>query len=752
MPSNNPIDPWLPGTTVPLTRDAVPITVYRITGSSTLEEMDSLRCVSITWREGPVPRSATFRYAFDGLDTTSPQDFEQALSTAFTGAKVVNPGDRLAVQATMPDGTYQWIFDGHAYTFGGQLGHGEEVATVNCLGVEHRLWDKPIGGAFIRNANAPETVSDFSSDLVIQFNPKGRPNACPSTADAGTSPYTFPSQMDPNKTGEDAAMVAYPRYFDLPMAVGHLLYRFNSAMTWVKNPTRATLNSVLVAREPISGTAYDPTDPSTYTAKPIEASDIPLTDRALPASVHDLTASYGFGLRFPITDSSGLPSTAIEPFCKATQTPKPLYLQARTSTLDPAYSNVGMADLTRDLTPVVNQWQVRGGLLRWEASFVLAPIFASTATDGNSAASIQQWDSDEIDPTATNGEKYRVWVLDEGGDIHYLNLSTTAVTETATSLDAVLGASNYSTKRRIPIGTLLTGDANGRPLQARLAISTNYAGTYPKVWDGTGTWQNIEGGWKLLSDRIGIQITGKSPNDWKIGASQATGCPYPGGAVRAVEAMTGNGGQVPFFLRLTCVIEGDQALNAVASIAATSALSWPVEREIDARDRIQKWQVAPKSEFNTGTTAVTIRDDTNFATAEAISSRTYTDNGVFEGTVLIPRFTALYGVGDRINQITGRGLVLRTDQGGTEYAPVYPTVVSVHWDLDGGQRTTLMLSDEGMDREQKSVAKPVTKEANALTKEAKEKKYKQIAELAKQIQAAGFGVAINSDLSKHGRR
>ena len=431
-PTNNANDPWLPADPVPLTRAAVPIAVYRINGSS-LEAMSSLRCVSITVREGPVPRSAVFRYAFDGLDTDSPQNFEQALSTAFTGPKVVNPGDRLAVRASKPDGSTEWIFDGYAFCFSGTLQGGQEGVSIGCLAREHRLWDSPIGGVLFRASDSVQSVADFITDGIIQFNPKGVPNASPSTADAGTGSFRYPSQMDPNKTGTDTNSIPYPQLFTLPMAVAHILFRFNSAQTYVNNPTRTTLDNLLVAREPITGTNYDPTNPSTYTKKDLQAPDTPMSDRSIPSAAYDLVKDYGFGMRFVLSDASGLPSTALEFFQKAAGTARHLYLQARGSTLDPAVTNIGMAEVSRDLTPVVNQWRVAGGLERYEASFILAPAFPSASTDGDTADHLKQWDTDEADPTAADGEKYREWILDEGADTHYANTSTTAVTATVAS-------------------------------------------------------------------------------------------------------------------------------------------------------------------------------------------------------------------------------------------------------------------------------------------------------------------------------
>ena len=580
------------------------------------------------------------------------------------------------------------------------------------------------------------------------------PNASPSTADAGTGTFKYPTFLDPNKTGTDSASKAYPRMWTLPMAVAHLLYRYNpSPSGTVSNPTRSTLDTLLVSREPITGTPFDPTNPASYTARDIQVPDAPITGRSWPAVVHDLVKDCGFGMRVDLSaDVHGIPQQALTLFLKQASTPKPLYLPTRGTALDPARCNVASADMGRDLAPVVNQWTVQGALLRYEFTCLLAPGFPSASTDASGDSAIEAFSLNQADPTAAVSDKYRVWVLAEGGDTYYLNGSTTAIPNLATDMSGVLGSpvagvAQYVKRRRVPIGQLLTTDDNGVPLKATLQIgtTTGSAPPYPAVDLGSSitNWQDIEGGWTLLKDRIGIRITIENPERWFIGESVSGA--YPDGVVRAVSAIAAASSDNPaFFLRLTCVVEGDQALKYTATRQITSPIGYPIEREIDARDRLFKNTVAANSRF--ASTAAVVRDDTELAKAEAIAYRTASDSGVFQGDVEIPRFTAYYQIGDRINGLTGRNLSFRTDDGGTDFSPTYPMVVARRWDFDGGQRTTLQLSDAGLDRRQYSRNKP-----NARPTISSEEKARQIAVLAAQIQKAGFGVALNSNLSKHGR-
>ena len=104
--------------------------------------------------------------------------------------------------------------------------------------------------------------------------------------------------------------------------------------------------------------------------------------------------------------------------------------------------------------------------------------------------------------------------------------------------------------------------------------------------------------------------------------------------------------------------------------------------------------IAARSEFNPDPDPVLARDDTPDALAEANARRNANEAGEVVGSVVIPRFTLAYRVGDRIRSIQGRDLSLRTNAGApTEEGEVFPAVVGVTWDFDGNQRTILQLSD-----------------------------------------------------------
>jgi hypothetical protein len=319
-------------------------------------------------------------------------------------------------------------------------------------------------------------------------------------------------------------------------------------------------------------------------------------------------------------------------------------------------------------------------------------------SDSQSAASLQAFNLSDPSFSLVNHDKYRLYEFDETGDGHW-NWSSSAMDQTVPSLDALLAGNpnnpqTYAKRRRVPLGELFTTDPNRKPLRARLSISTDYAGPQPALWNGTGTWQPVQGGFVLLRDRLGIWINVANPNGWSVGASRASSAPYPAGVVHGVEAQTGPAGS-RFALRLTCVIEGDQLLSAMAVRRPSSPTTFQILRRVDARDRYFKHMIDVSSEFNQTGAAVTVRDDSLEALAEADARRLAGEAGEILGSVTIPRFSNSYRIGDRIRSIQGRNLSLRTNAGAPdEEGEVYPAVVGLTWDFDGKQHTVLHLSDQ----------------------------------------------------------
>jgi hypothetical protein len=686
---------------VALARSPALVGVYRYqpTGAPRYQALPNVRVLSIRFREGPDPGVARFRYVFNPADpTTDPVSFQQALSVDTHLVNVVKNDERLVVMRFNPDGSTVPVFDGFAEVPELSLSPSQELVTFLAYGVAVREWDTPIGGALMRDADEPTTVSDVATDLLTYFNPDGQPNATPENADAEDEfGNTYPTFLDP-------LVVRSPdlrRKWTLPMAARYLCFRHNPDETYVTNPDGGLLDALFDSRSPIEGVTMDPGDPSTYESQPIYVPDFPATGKPWPVALYELLEPNGFAMVFRLeADADGNPTTRLDIFRRQDGSPssyKDLYLQLSGNPLDPSQTNLASARLARDMAGVANVYSVETAPVRYEASFVLAPGFPIAAGDAANAAAIQAFNRSSPSFSQADRDMYRLYVFDETGEGHW-DFASSSLVYDAPSLDDLLGGDQDDPapvvkRRRVPDGDLFTTDANLRPLKARLAISTNYAGTAPGLWDGTGTWQPVVGGFELLGDRLGIWVNVPNPNGWNIGVPTAPGMPYPSGVVKGVEDQA-NAGAPHFFLRLTCVIEGDQGLAATAGQRPSSPTSFAITRRIEASDRYFKQVIAATSEFNTTDDPVVVRDDTDEAVAEAAARRLAGEAGEVAGSATIPYFTPAYRVGDKVRSIVGRNLSLQTNAGAPAgEGEVFPSVVAVTWDFDGGQSTTLQLSD-----------------------------------------------------------
>ena len=673
---------------------------YQPLGFPRYQNLPNVRVMAIQYRDGADPGIARFRYVFNPADpSTDPISFEQAMSVNCTLVNVVQNDERLVVFQFNPDGTSTPLFDGFAQVPELTLSPSQELVTFVAYGVAVREWDAPIGGALMRDADDPTKVDDVETDLPTYFNPNGLPNATPLAASAKTlSNATYPTFLDP-------LVVRSPdlrRAWTLPMAVRHLCFRNNPGEQYVANPDGGLIDSLLDSRSPIAGVTMNPADPTTYKSEPIIVPDYPATGKPWPVALHELLEPQGFGMVFRLeTDLNGDPHTRLDLFRRQDGSPstyKDLYLQTSGEALDPSLTNLAQARLARDIAGIANIYAVTSDPVRYEASFILSPGFPVVASDAANSQSIQAFDLGSPSFSTVNRDKYRLYVFDETGEGHW-DFKTSALIHDVPSLDSLLGVGSkenpepYVKRRRVPSGELFTIDANRKPLKARVAISTDYAGKSPGLWDGTGTWQAVIGGYQLLRDRLGLWINIPNPNGWNVGQPTVSGLPYPSGIVRGVEDQA-NTLATHFVIRLTCVIEGDRGLNAVAGQRPSSATSFAITRRIDAGDRYFKQVVSAPSEFNTTGQAVVVRDDTQNASAEASARRLAGEAGEVAGSVTIPRFTSSYRIGDKIRSILGRNLSLRTNPGAPiEEGDIFPSVVALNWEFDSRQYTTLQLSD-----------------------------------------------------------
>jgi hypothetical protein len=672
---------------------------------------------------GAVPASAQFSYVTDSSDPNSPfprwPEQLWPLGAGGSSAYAAATGDEIVVFAQDENGAVEVLFDGFVEAPQVDImGQGQAITFV-ARGVAIRCWDQPTGGMILRNADEAfqsDGSADVQTDLIARFNPvagefwDAQPNATPEGADAGDAPLQYPVFLD-------WRIVRSPdprRAWTLGMLARYLLgQRADDEQTYVDNPPSEILSQIdemlqaIVPQGAGLDGPIDVTDPSTYTLQDIEVDDLVGSERPWPEVLQKAISPYGMHLVFTTgrEDLGGqlpIPTNTIG-FVRRDGLfglpPKLLHLQAG-DTLDPGRSNIEGLRLVRDTTNVKNAVEIKAGPDRYEVSLVLAPGFPISPEDAASASSIKSFDFTDPSFDKLNSDKYRLYVFDETGDGHW-DWSTHGMTSgLATDLSTVFepgneGGPTFAARRRPPIRQLVSTDPNGIPLDARLAISQDYNGDVPGVWDGTGTWQKIAGGFALCPDRIGILINTPNPNGWNIGSPTASGMPYPAGVVRGVEEQA-NEGAKHFHLRLTCVIEADQDLDATAERRTSSPVPFEVWSAQDYRDLYRRDYIHASSEYNETEDTYNVRDDTGFAQAQARAIRREQETPPVQATAEIPWLSLAYELGDRIAGIDGRGIDLSGSSGAEAgETPAYPMVTAVEWDFTNGQRTRLELGDPG---------------------------------------------------------
>ncbi len=424
----------------------------------------------------------------------------------------------------------------------------------------------------------------------------------------------------------------------------------------------------------------------------------------LPEVLAEFLSYAGFIMSWQTeADANGYPDTYLKIYRRdaaAAPIPKIVYLaSARSSASGPLPNNLVQFHLARDANQIVNAWQVETQQRQVEITVVLAPMFQPQSGDQESSNRKQFFASSFSSSTpAVTRRKYRWYGADECGDGHY-NATSGEWSTKALDLSPVFPATeantkSYVTRYRPGSQTVLATDGEGRPLRATLEILFGSTPGDPQVQSDAGNsgWQLVTGGWRLLPDRLGIEVIAEDPEQWNGGKAV--------GDIRGVTWQAAPPSGKQFTLRLTTVIEHDVNLNASAPSRIASPTQFSRERSADARDHFQYASVSPGSRNYTamngdGTDPVVIRDDTPLAMAHAYQLRSAHEFPPLAGSLVIPFITTYYQVGDRIQGIDGRNASLQTNVGVDQgEAPSYPCVVGVSWTLEGGrQQTVLQLSD-----------------------------------------------------------
>lgn len=674
--------------------DTIPV------GDDRFVVLPNVVCEEITHRQEAEAPLARFRYLLDELALASgfPTQFEELWPIDAQGPYVVKPDDRIVVVSWTPQGSRRILFDGFAQVPQADLTSNSQAVTFLAVGVAVRAWDVPIGGRIQRSANTPNSGIPIQTDLPTRFNPTDKygrmlPNCTPSGHDENQSDAhtRYPIFLE-----ERIERSPDPRtYWNLSSAIRYILAVHNDE-TYITNPDFETMDALLKVRIPVEGAdTYDPGDPTTYTEEEIPIRDYDATDKPWPEAVATLLQYAGFAMAFRTAEDSGYhPQTWLDIYrtdAASEYSPKVLYLDATGASIDPAANNVTEIHLARDLNAVVNAFSIETIPRRMEVSIVLAPLFTPASGDETSANRPQFLKSKLADATATVKRKYRWYGVDECGDGHY-DLDSTSWVTTAFDFDPVFprdsdGVQSWVGRYRPGSNQLISVDSLQRPRRANLYFSQDYLGTAPGFWDRTGTWYEIGGGWQLLEDRLGIEVTIEDPEQWY--ASKAKG------EIRGITWQANPPAGKQFFLRLTTVIEDDLMVPAVVGMRIASPTMFERRRRVDARDHFRIEEIDVSSFHNTTGDIVTVRDDTDRALDHAESLRAAHEIPPLAGSVTIPFITNAIEVGDRLRMIKGREATLRANNGIFEGERArYPVVVSRTWSFSqGGQSTTLQLSD-----------------------------------------------------------
>jgi hypothetical protein len=718
-----------------LALNATPIGVFLYDGSADSGQgyafLPNIRCDQIQYKEGVEPPAARFSYILDEVAASNngwPSQFDQIWPLTVTPSPyVVANEDELVVLALLPDNTTRVLFHGFARVPQTDLSPASQNVSFVAVGVAIICWNTPIGGRIERDADDPQNGNNVQTDLPVRFNPAGigtraiggyLPNCSPDGYDideGGTSP--FPVFLDPNIDRSPD-----PRSFwGLSKAVRYILANWNTETlgSLVDNPEFGALDALLQNRQPLDGAEFfDPTNPSTYQTDPNRIRDYDATNKPWPEVVAQLLGFYGFGMRWVCsTGPSGEPYDCLEVYRKdaaGPTDPKPIYLPETGSVVYNAPANVATMHAAFDYQAVANSFYIETAPQRYEVSVILAPGFQPQSGDGLAANRVQFRKSALDAATATTRAKYRFYVADECGDGHW-SLAKSQWLTAPIDFSSVLQLPNgnpdnlptYVRRYRPGRNTLFSKDLNNKPLSAQLAVSRNYNGAdAPCVWDTvSGTWQQIDGGWSLMEDRLGIEVSVDDPESWNIGKPPAGSVAQePTGVLHGITSLSNPSSTIQsekmFWLRLTTVIEADYGIEATAPRRDASPMASTVLRRVDARDHFHYDVVDGSSSFNSSPLSdQVVEDDTVAALAHACQLRTTHEFPPLAATVTMPMLADYVQIGDRISQINGRDISFLVNSGIEQgEAPSFPFVVGLTWDFqENKQSTTLQLSDRRME-------------------------------------------------------
>ena len=695
----------------PLAENAVPIYVCQYDGEGNFFVLPNVVCLQIDWRAGSDPPTARFAYLLDDLAAAQgfPASIDEVWPLGSYGTYVVQPDDRLVVVAYTPNGDRRFLFDGFAQIPQANLTPSSEATSFTAVGVHARCFDVPIFGRSQRDSVDPNAGGVLFLHLPPRFNPTDRagkiqPNCTPSGYDVNQSDSTtsYPVFLD-----ESIEANPDPRRAWTLSGLARYILATENDETYVDNPDFGKLTGDLNVLTPVNGDSYNPNDSSTYTVDDAPVRDYDPNNKAWPEALAEQFAINGFLFAWTTTEGTDGPKNGLEVIRLDQQwvaAPKVVWLDERNAGLDPSRNQVAELQLARDLNACVNAFAIETLPRRIELSVILAPLFTPASGDETASNRGQFLKSNLANADATTKRKYRWYGADEAGEGHWNGTSWVSGPGSPIDLRLIFPSKDnkrtYLYRHRRGSHELISRDSLNHPFRASLAYSFDYWGD-PIIWDGAGAWTPIPGGWKLLPDRLGIEVDVEDPEQWYIGKDK--------GEIRGISWVANppsgppNNGHI-FALRLTTVIDDDFVLPAYALNRPSSPTRFTRLRRVDGRDHFRLEKVHTSSPNYTivkdqgykldGNGNVLVRDDTVAATNHAKALRAAHEVPPLAGSITIPFLTNAYRLGDRIKAIAGRDISLRSNLTGSGEAPFYPMVVGISWSFVGDrQSTTLQLSD-----------------------------------------------------------
>ena len=701
-----------------------PTAVFRCDGAGGFTPLPSVRWMDITYRKGPYPPRATFRYAYGEPSGFAGATFESVLPIIKTNITddTVFLDDRVVVATIDDAGNPLFLFDGFVQIPEASISGQSYSLAFQAQGVAIRCWDVPLMGSFRRNMNSLTTPnSTIYTDLPARVNPEGKPNR---TAYSDSSPFDYDYSLDNFKfpVFTDDLMVTNAdgkipnlnnnklQLWDLGGVVRYILAVGNSKQLYVNNPDFTVLDT--------SFWAYNDDGTTTY----IYCRDMVLSGKPWPEALNEAIRNQGFSFTFRLGTKNGLPFNYIT-FERERDgygaTVKSLYMQSTGDTIDPSQTNTRALSLAVDASQVVNAYVVDHKCDEYEVGIVLAPGFSVDKV--NDPLHPERFLTSNQDASAPR-DAYRLFIADECGEGHVFLDNAAFTTNQPFKQFNQLWGNNYAIRRRPGYGPCFSLDATGQRYKPQLFILTNWGKPNqdppPMLYDSgqvSGASQTpyiipIKGSWEMLRDRLGVRLTCANPQAWNIGDIDPTNPAY--GKVPPTVDMINNiitydykNPQNHLFLLLTCVISADRkATQALAPKRAVSPTQFAVARSIDAHDRYKRWAAHKSSAYQASNSSLYgnqiddtrarfyARDDSAAAQAYAEGLRASTETPSIGGSVSIGRLCNSYQVGDRIDALRDR-MSLQTNIPSKTMPNRYPVIVQITWRNEPEQSTTIQLDD-----------------------------------------------------------